>query len=69
MDTSQSEALNMDGEEELTRLKELVTGERLSGQRDITILMADTPSPAASIISIHSELSEGEEREDDPLHT
>lgn len=39
-------------------------------QRDVAVLMADTPSPAPSVISIHSELTDGEdERDEDPhLH-
>lgn len=70
-----SEVLNIDEEdnnveEELTCFKELVAVEKssleLSGQqRDVTVLMADTPSPAPSVISIHSELTDGEDERDD----
>lgn len=74
-----SEALNIDEEdgnveEEVTCFKELVTVEKgrldvASQQRDVTVLMADTPSPAPSVISIHSELTDGEdERDDDDPH-
>lgn len=79
VETVRSEALNIDEEdnnvdEELTCFKELVTVEKspmeVSGQqRDVTVLMADTPSPAPSVISIHSELTDGEdERDDEDLH-
>lgn len=34
-------------------------------QRDVAVLMGDTPSPAPSVISIHSELTDGEDEEDD----
>lgn len=38
----------------------------LSGPpRDVTVLMADTPSPAPSVISIRSELTDGEDERDD----
>lgn len=38
-------------------------------QRDVAVLMADTPSPAPSVISIRSELTDGEdEREDEDPH-
>lgn len=71
-----SEALNIDDEEdnnveeELTCFKGHVTVEKSqmelsSQQRDVTVLMADTPSPAPSVISIHSELTDGEDERDD----
>lgn len=72
-----SEALSVDeeddnGEEELTCFKELVAAGKgrmdASGQqRDVSVLMADTPSPAPSVISIHSELTDGEDDEE-PHH-
>lgn len=34
-------------------------------QRDVTVLVGDTPSPAPSVISIHSELTDGEDEGDD----
>ncbi|XP_070827966.1 homeodomain-interacting protein kinase 3a [Chaetodon trifascialis] len=34
-------------------------------QRDVAVLMGDTPSPAPSVISIHSELTDGEDEGDD----
>lgn len=70
-----SEALNIDeednsAEEALSCFGELLPVERSRTdasrqQRDVTVLMADTPSPAASVISIHSELTDGEEERDD----
>lgn len=70
-----SEALSIDeedntGEEELTCFKELVAVEKgrmdvLGQQRDVSVLMADTPSPAPSVISIHSELTDGEDERDE----
>lgn len=79
VETIRSETLNIDEEdnnveEELTCFKELVTVEKSrmelsSHQRDVTVLMADTPSPAPSVISIHSELTDGEdERDDEDTH-
>lgn len=75
LNTIRSEARNIDEEdnnveEELTSFKELVTVEKsqmgLSSQQgDVTVLMADTPSPALSVISIHSELTDGEDERDD----
>lgn len=67
------EALSVDeednnGEEELACFKELVAVDRGrldSQQRDVSVLMVDTPSPAPSVISIHSELTDGEEERDD----
>uniref|UniRef100_A0A8C5D5E1 non-specific serine/threonine protein kinase n=1 Tax=Gouania willdenowi TaxID=441366 RepID=A0A8C5D5E1_GOUWI len=37
-------------------------------QRDVAVLMVDTPSPAASVISIHSDLTDADEesRDEDP---
>lgn len=34
-------------------------------QRDVAVLMGDTPSPAPSVISIHSEATDGEEDGED----
>ncbi|XP_033823667.1 homeodomain-interacting protein kinase 3-like isoform X1 [Periophthalmus magnuspinnatus] len=34
-------------------------------QRDVAVLMGDTPSPAPSVISIHSEATDGEEAEEE----
>lgn len=75
VETSRSEALTIDEgdsrvEEELTCFKELVTigngrMDLSSQQRDVTVLMADTPSPAPSVISIHSDLTDGEDERDD----
>lgn len=75
VETIRSEALNIDEEdnnveEALTCFKELIPVEKsrmeLSSQkRDVTVLMADTPSPAPSVISIHSELTDGEDERDD----
>lgn len=73
--TIRSEALNTDEEDNNVEdksacFKELVTVEKSrielsSQQRDVTVLMADTPSPAPSVISIHSELTDGEDERDD----
>lgn len=52
-----SEPLSVEEEEEST--------EKIGQQRDASVLMADTPSPAPSVISIHSELTDGEEERDD----
>lgn len=70
-----SEALNIEEEdsnveEALSCFKELLPVEKSRmeasrQQRDVTVLMADTPSPAASVISIHSELTDGEDERDD----
>lgn len=75
VETIPSEALNIDEEdnnmeEALSCFKELLPVEKSRmdvsrQQRDVTVLMADTPSPAASIISIHSELTDGEDERDD----
>lgn len=62
-----------DAEEEVSCFKEAMPNNNnnsqleLSGQqqRDVAVLMGDTPSPAASVISIHSELTDGEEEGDD----
>nr|XP_043891574.1 homeodomain-interacting protein kinase 3-like isoform X2 [Solea senegalensis] len=35
-------------------------------QRDVAVLMGDTPSPAHSVVSIRSELTDGEEEDEDP---
>lgn len=75
VETIPSEALNIDEEdnnveEALSCFTELLPVEKSRmdvsrQQRDVTVLMADTPSPAASIISIHSELTDGEDERDD----
>lgn len=72
-----SEALSIDeeennGEEELTCFKELVAVDKgrmdaPGRQRDVSVSMADTPSPAPSAISIHSELTDGEDEEEPHL--
>lgn len=79
MEPSQPEVPNTDEEEdnveeEVSCFKEAVPNGNsqldLSSQqqRDVAVLMADTPSPAPSVISIHSELTDGEdERDEDPL--
>uniref|UniRef100_A0AAV2L372 non-specific serine/threonine protein kinase n=1 Tax=Knipowitschia caucasica TaxID=637954 RepID=A0AAV2L372_KNICA len=36
-------------------------------QRDVAVLMGDTPSPSPSVISIHSEATDGEAEEEPPL--
>uniref|UniRef100_A0A3B4A7M2 non-specific serine/threonine protein kinase n=1 Tax=Periophthalmus magnuspinnatus TaxID=409849 RepID=A0A3B4A7M2_9GOBI len=36
-------------------------------QRDVAVLMGDTPSPAPSVISIHSEATDGEEAEEEEM--
>ncbi|KAM9808149.1 LOW QUALITY PROTEIN: homeodomain-interacting protein kinase 3-like [Neosynchiropus ocellatus] len=38
-------------------------------QRDVAVLMADTPSPAPSVISIRSEVTDGEDEEPDVSRT
>lgn len=61
-----------DAEEEVSCFREAVpNGNRqleLSNQqqRDVAVLMGDTPSPAASVISIHSELTDGEDEDEEP---
>ena len=61
-----------DAEEEVSCFREVVpNGNRqldLSSQqqRDVAVLMADTPSPAHSVVSIRSELTDGEEEDEDP---
>lgn len=79
VEPSQPEVPNTDEdednvEEEVSCFKEAVPNGNnqldLSSQqqRDVAVLMADTPSPAPSVISIHSELTDGEdERDEDPL--
>lgn len=59
-----SEPLSVE-EEESTCFKGVETGRMDGQQRDASVLMADTPSPAPSVISIHSELTDGEEERDD----
>lgn len=65
-----SEALSTDGEEESPCFKELAAVHKgrmdVSGQqRDVSVSMADTPSPAPSVTSIHSELTDGEDERDE----
>ncbi|KAM9754306.1 LOW QUALITY PROTEIN: homeodomain-interacting protein kinase 3-like [Menidia menidia] len=56
-------------EEEVSCFKEAAPGATrapaASRQRDVALLMADSPSPAASVISIRSDLSEEEEEEEE----
>lgn len=78
MATRQPEVQNTDEEEndadeEVSCFKEAVPNGNsqldLSSQqqRDVAVLMGDTPSPAPSVISIRSELTDGEdEEEEDP---
>nr|XP_046248978.1 homeodomain-interacting protein kinase 3-like isoform X1 [Scatophagus argus] len=72
VETSQPEIQNTDEEEddveeEVSCFKEAVPNENsqldLSSQqqRDVAVLMGDTPSPAPSVISIRSELTDGED--------
>uniref|UniRef100_A0A671UHN6 non-specific serine/threonine protein kinase n=1 Tax=Sparus aurata TaxID=8175 RepID=A0A671UHN6_SPAAU len=76
VETRQPEVHNtgeeVDGvEEEVSYFKEVVPNGNSqldrSGQqqRDVAVLMGDTPSPAPSVISIHSELTDGEDEVDD----
>ncbi|XP_038563115.1 homeodomain-interacting protein kinase 3-like isoform X2 [Micropterus salmoides] len=76
METRQQEVQNTDeeeddAEEEVSCFKEVVPNGNsqlnLSSQqqRDVAVLMGDTPSPAASVISIHSELTDGEDEGED----
>ncbi|XP_040893608.1 homeodomain-interacting protein kinase 3-like [Toxotes jaculatrix] len=78
VETRQLEVQNTDEEEddaeeeEVSCFKEMVpNGNRqldLSSQqqRDVAVLMGDTPSPAPSVISIRSELTDGEDEDEDP---
>lgn len=56
-----------EAEDEVTCFKEVVPagGGQMNvssqQQRDVAVLMADTPSPAPSAISIHSDLSDGDD--------
>lgn len=79
VETSQPEVPNTDeeeddGEEEAACFKEVVpeSSSQLDmssqQQRDVAVLMADTPSPAPSVISIHSDLSDGEDERDEDTH-
>ncbi|KAG7214870.1 hypothetical protein INR49_005139 [Caranx melampygus] len=60
-----------DAEEDVSCFREVVpNGNRqleLSNQqqRDVAVLMGDTPSPAPSVISIRSELTDGEDEDED----
>ncbi|XP_054864685.1 homeodomain-interacting protein kinase 3-like isoform X2 [Amphiprion ocellaris] len=73
VETRQPEVQNTDeeeddGEEEVSCFKDVVPSGSLSRQqqRDVAVLMGDTPSPAASVISIRSDLTDAEdEREDE----
>ena len=64
-----------DGEEEVSCFKEVLPNGNsqldLSSQqqRDVAVLMGDTPSPAPSVISIRSELTDGEDEEDEEPQT
>lgn len=71
-ESSRREVRHADEEEdEVTCFKEVVPagGRQLSlssqQQRDVAVLMADTPSPAPSVISIHSDLSDGDDERDE----
>ncbi|XP_061533338.1 homeodomain-interacting protein kinase 3a isoform X2 [Phycodurus eques] len=68
VETQQQKHLNSDQEEDDLQecvgcLKEDVPNQEL--QQDISFLMGDTPSPTPSVISIHSEPTDGEEVEED----
>nr|XP_061825793.1 homeodomain-interacting protein kinase 3-like isoform X1 [Nerophis lumbriciformis] len=68
VETQKQEYQNSDeeehfSEEDVNCLKEDASNKDL--QRDVALLMDDTSSPAPSIISIHSETTDGEEGEDD----
>lgn len=76
VETRQPEVHNTGGEvdgveEKVSYFKEVVPNGNSqldrSGQqqRDVAVLMGDTPSPAPSVISIHSELTDGEDEGDD----
>ncbi|XP_056242781.1 homeodomain-interacting protein kinase 3-like isoform X1 [Seriola aureovittata] len=72
-ETRQLEVQNIDeeeddAEEEVSCFREVVpNGKRQldlsSQQRDVAVLMGDTPSPAPSVISIRSELTDGEDED------
>ncbi|XP_039988131.1 homeodomain-interacting protein kinase 3-like [Xiphias gladius] len=77
VETRQLEVQNInevkdDAEEEVRCFKEVVpNGNRqrdlsIQQQRDVAVLMGDTPSPAPSVISIRSDLSDGEDEDEDP---
>ena len=77
VETRQLEVQNInevedDAEEEVSCFREGVpNGNRqrdLSSQqqRDVAVLMGETPSPAPSVISIRSELTDGEDEDEDP---
>ncbi|XP_077372521.1 homeodomain-interacting protein kinase 3a [Festucalex cinctus] len=68
VETQQHTHLNSDEEDDDSQegvgfLKEDVPNKEL--QRDVALLMGDTPSPTHSVISIHSEPTDGEEVEED----
>ncbi|KAK2918223.1 homeodomain-interacting protein kinase 3-like isoform X2 [Channa argus] len=69
VETRQLEVQNTDGEE-LSCFKEVVPkgnsqlDRAIQQQRDVAVLMGDTPSPATSVISIRSELTDGEDERD-----
>ncbi|XP_051238033.1 homeodomain-interacting protein kinase 3 isoform X1 [Dicentrarchus labrax] len=76
VETRQPEVQNTDEEEddvedEVSCFKEVIPNGNshldLSSQqqRDVAVLMGDTPSPAPSVISIHSELTDGEDEGED----
>ncbi|XP_077423873.1 homeodomain-interacting protein kinase 3a isoform X2 [Vanacampus margaritifer] len=58
-----SEEEDDDSQEGVGCLKEDVPNEEL--QRDVALLMGDTPSPTHSVVSIHSEPTDSEEVEED----
>ncbi|XP_029992007.1 homeodomain-interacting protein kinase 3-like isoform X2 [Sphaeramia orbicularis] len=55
-----------DAEEEVSCFKEAVPNRQMDGQqqRDVAVLMGDTPSPAPSVISIRSDLTDAEDEGD-----
>ncbi|XP_008296843.1 homeodomain-interacting protein kinase 3-like isoform X2 [Stegastes partitus] len=72
VETRQPEVQNTDEEEddteeEVSCFKEAAPGGNLSRQqqRDVAVLMGDTPSPAASVISIRSDLTDAEDERGD----
>ncbi|XP_077599718.1 homeodomain-interacting protein kinase 3a [Stigmatopora nigra] len=62
-----SEEGDDDSHEEEGHLKERPPNKEL--QQDFGLRMGDTPSPTPSVISIHSEPTDGEEVEDDKTHS
>lgn len=70
VETRQPEVQNIneeqdDEQEEVSCFKEVVPDGDKQLQRDVAVLMGDTPSPAPSVISISSELTDGEDEGED----